>query len=43
MKNIGRISSEDGDRVRAHIINGIDFTTSLPFYAGNTKMPALTN
>lgn len=32
--------SEDGDRVRAQIVNGIDFTTSFPFYAGNAKMPA---
>jgi hypothetical protein len=33
-------SSEDGDHVRAQIVNGIDFTTSFPFYAGNAKMPA---
>jgi hypothetical protein len=24
----------------AQIINGVDFTTSFPFYAGNTKSPA---
>jgi hypothetical protein len=24
----------------AQIINGVDFTTSFPFYAGNAKMPA---
>ena len=24
----------------AQIVNGVDFTTSFPFYAGNTKMPA---
>jgi hypothetical protein len=26
--------------VTAQIINGVDFTTSFPFYAGNAKMPA---
>jgi hypothetical protein len=26
--------------VMSQIDNGIDFTTSFPFYAGNTKMPA---
>ena len=24
----------------AQIVNGVDFTTSFPFYAGNAKMPA---
>jgi hypothetical protein len=24
----------------AQILNGVDFTTSFPFYAGNAKMPA---
>ncbi len=24
----------------AQIANGVDFTTSFPFYAGNAKMPA---
>jgi len=24
----------------AQIVNGVDFTTSFPFYAGNTKLPA---
>jgi len=24
----------------AQIVNGVDFTASFPFYAGNTKMPA---
>jgi hypothetical protein len=33
-------SSEDGDRVRVQILNGIDFTTLFSFYAGNAKMPA---
>jgi len=26
--------------VTAQIVNGVDFTTSFPFYAGNAKMPA---
>ena len=28
--------------VKAQIVNGVDFTTSFPFYAGNAKMPAGT-
>jgi hypothetical protein len=24
----------------AQIVNGVDFTTTFPFYAGNTRMPA---
>jgi hypothetical protein len=26
--------------VTAQIVNGVDFTTSFPFYAGNAKLPA---
>jgi hypothetical protein len=26
--------------VMAQIVNGVDFTTSFPFYAGNVKLPA---
>jgi hypothetical protein len=28
------------DAAHAQIVNGVDFTTSFPFYAGNAKMPA---
>jgi hypothetical protein len=26
--------------LRTQIVNGIDFTNTFPFYAGNAKMPA---
>src|SRR5580704_11293174 len=29
-----------GMSANAQIANGVDFTTSFPFYAGNAKMPA---
>ena len=37
---IGALLSVAGTPLLAQIGNGIDFTTSFPFYAGNAKMPA---
>src|SRR5258708_33875596 len=47
MKNFGKVVLKMGllsllsvMPLAAQIINGVDFTTSFPFYAGNAKMPA---
>jgi len=47
MKNFGKIVVKIGllsllsaAPLVAQIENGVDFTTSFPFYAGNTRMPA---
>jgi hypothetical protein len=47
MKNFGKIVVKIGllsllsaAPLLAQIDNGVDFTTSFPFYAGNTRMPA---
>jgi hypothetical protein len=47
MKNLGKLAVMTGLTFLsfgmpavAQIANGVDFTTSFPFYAGNTKMPA---
>ena len=47
MKNFGKIVVKIGllsllsaAPLVAQIDNGVDFTTSFPFYAGNTRMPA---
>lgn len=47
MKNVGRLVIGMGllsllsvMPLAAQILNGVDFTTSFPFYAGNAKMPA---
>src|ERR1700757_1917654 len=47
MKNFGKIVVKIGllsllsaAPLMAQIDNGVDFTTSFPFYAGNTSMPA---
>ncbi len=38
--NMGLISVLSVMPLAAQIENGVDFTTSFPFYAGNTRMPA---
>ncbi len=47
MKNFGKVVLKMGllsllsvMPLAAQIVNGVDFTTSFPFYAGNAKMPA---
>ena len=47
MKNLGKLAATAGLMFLAfgmpavaQIANGVDFTTSFPFYAGNAKMPA---
>jgi hypothetical protein len=47
MKNVGKLVVRMGllsllsvMPLTAQIVNGVDFTTSFPFYAGNAKMPA---
>jgi len=47
MKNVSKIVVRMGllsllsvMPLAAQIVNGVDFTTSFPFYAGNAKMPA---
>ena len=37
---IGLLSLLSAAPLVAQIDNGVDFTTSFPFYAGNTRMPA---
>jgi hypothetical protein len=47
MKNLGTLAVITGlmflslmTPAMSQIVNGVDFTTSFPFYAGNAKMPA---
>src|ERR1700688_1415948 len=37
---MGRLSLLSVMPLAAQIVNGVDFTTSFPFYAGNARMPA---